>query len=619
MRAFFAVALREVRERAYVFAAAAIVGALALAIPFFRPDLRSWTAVVLGAAFVGALAIGLGASTLAPSMASRHIGFDLARPVSSLALWSGRLAAALGIALLSAAIVSFPAFLAGARVPWNDIIVDGRPPRFAGLVATGGFLVLVAAAHAASIALRSRSGLIAVDAALAIAAGFGLAAALSRLPTFLGYEPRDRAIGGFILTAGIGLLVAGFSSVERGRTEIRAAHRALSATLWTSIAIGLAGVIGWTAWVRTASPRDFQDGYWLSPAPAGSWVQLGGRARAASATFLYDTASGRFERAMVFEWARPAFSRDGRHAAWVEGSQGEVRAMSLDAPAGKPVRTRILLPEYPALFVLSHDGSRLATLEKNLLSIHDLAGGRTLATARLDTVRASIRGFFDGPDRFRVYRQPDAGEGKTHLEIFELDVPNKTLSKTGSLERESGSLYLLWNREGNRILMLPELWLADGRTGAILARLSAMPASQFSRWPGFLADGRIILSESSPEGTGLRVFGPDGALQRVIPLPPGRWLSLGGETAPGRVVVAVNDVSAYASFLVDVNVGTVQKLGDGLYPAVRLNGDAFEAAPAVGSDATKLFLERDGMYRLDPETGARTLLLGSDQSGRATQ
>ena len=104
-------------------------------------------------------------------------------------------------------------------------------------------------------------------------------------------------------------------------------------------------------------------------------------------------------------------------------------------------------------------------------------------------------------------------------------------------------------------------------------------------------------------------------------LPPGRVLLLGGEVAPGQVVVAASEGSAYSSHLVDVDSGTVRKLADGLYPAVRLNGNfPYEAAPAVGSEATKLFIGSGGrVVRLDPETGAQTLLLAGDQSRRPRQ
>jgi hypothetical protein len=118
----------------------------------------------------------------------------------------------------------------------------------------------------------------------------------------------------------------------------------------------------------------------------------------------------------------------------------------------------------------------------------------------------------------------------------------------------------------------------------------------------------------------LLVFGPDGTSQRTIPLPPGRWSVLGGEVTPGRVVVAVSDGSVYTSHLVDVDRGTVRKLADGLSPAARLNGNlSYDAPPALGSDATKLFVASDGrLLRLDPDTGARTPLLGGDPSAART-
>jgi len=634
MKGFLAVARREVHERRFVFAAAAFASVIPFVMPLFlgwkrgsAPEVRSLLATVLGLGFVLALAVGLGMSMLAPSMANRRIGFDLARPVSSLALWNGHLAATFLISALAAAIIGVPAWLAGLRIPWSDILVEGRPPRLTWALATLVFLILVAAAHAASVMLRSRSALIALDAALALAAGLVLAGSLSRLPTFFADEARGRAIWGFALAAGLGLLAAGFASVARGRTDIRAAHRALSGTLWTSIAIGLAGVIAWTSWVLGAGPRDLESGFWVSPARAGSWALLQGRARGTSATFLYDTATGRFERAKVVEWMRPAISRDGKHAAWVgpqsQGGPLEVLSMSLSSPdrdpVGKPVPTRIFLPSYPSLFALSADGSRLATLGDGLLSIHDLVGSRTLASARIDTERSSIRGFFDGNDRFRVYRQPDAGVGKAHLEILELDVPTKRLSRTGELERDSGSLFLSWDGAGERLITLPEGWLIDGRTGAVLTRLVASN-SDVARGTAFLADGRIVLTESSPEGHRLLVFGPDGTSQRTIPLPPGRWSVLGGEVTPGRVVVAVSDGSVYTSHLVDVDRGTVRKLADGLSPAARLNGNlSYDAPPALGSDATKLFIgANDSVVRLDPDTGARTTLLGGDPSAART-
>ena len=148
-----------------------------------------------------------------------------------------------------------------------------------------------------------------------------------------------------------------------------------------------------------------------------------------------------------------------------------------------------------------------------------------------------------------------------------------------------------------------------------------LPGNEVSRWPGFLADGRILLPEWSAEQARLHVFQPEGSRERTITLPPGRWFSLGGEAAPGRVVLAVSDGSVYSSHLVDVNSGTVRKLADGLYPAVHLSGNfPDEWVPAVGSEGTKIFSTPDNrIVRLDTETGAQTLVFAGDQSRRPTQ
>ena len=204
----------------------------------------------------------------------------------------------------------------------------------------------------------------------------------------------------------------------------------------------------------------------------------------------------------------------------------------------------------------------------------------------------------------------------SRIEILELDVASKSLRRTGGLDGTAGGLFLIvTDRTGDRIVTIAyrdkAARLCDGRTGAERARL-APGAADVSRWPGFLADGRIVLSEKSAATTRLLVFRPDGTPEGVVALPAGRFATLGGETAPGRLVVAVGDGSRYASHLVDLDSGTVRLLAEDLYPAARLSGPPWElnAAPEVASEATRLFV-RDGkeLVRLDPETGARRVLL----------
>lgn len=627
MKGFLAVTRREIVQRRLILAAAAVGSLLPLAVPLVRgvsgaqaADTRSWAAFVLSAAFAIGLAAGSGASMLAPAIASRRVAFDFAKPLSAFAIWAGHLAAATFLAMLSAAILWIPARVAGSVIPWNELFVETELPRLWPLLLVAALLVLFSALHAVSVMFRSRSPLVALDAAFALGIGVGFSAVLSRLPSFMADGPRTRAIWVFILSAGAALLLAGLASVARGRTDIRAAHRALSLVLWGSLSAALLGVHGYASWVLAARPTDLK-GFWASPAPAGSWVVVQGEARGARVHFLYDTASGWFERIAVVDWRGPEISRNGKRAVWIEGRDHggpfEILALALDDPKARPSRTRLFLEGYPSLMILSADGSRLATLERGVLSIHDLASARTLASARVADDRTDVRGFFADNDTFRVYRQPDITadkRGETRLEILELDAASKTLRKTGGFTGAE-RLYLVANGSGDRVVSTQyanrEVWLLDGRTGAALARL-AEGAEQTGRSPGFLADGRIVLSERSRRDARLRVFRSDGGEELTVPLPPAGFVVLGGEVAPGKLVVAVGEGPSYSVSLVGVDDGSVCKIADGHYPAARLAGFSYEinAGPTAGSEATKLFVQEGRvLVRLDPSTGKRRVIL----------
>ncbi len=633
MRGTLAIAWREIVERRFVLAAAAIASLVPVALPLVRglggtdaAQARAGAALILSTAFALGLMIGLGVSMIAPSIASRRIGFDFSRPVSSGAIWAGRLGGSLFLAISAAILVWFPARLLGTEMPWRDLLVDAEIPRVGPLVLLAGLLAAFCFAHAASVMTRSRSALLALDAALAIAAGFAFSAILARLPSFLAMEPRIRAAWGFAIVVGAGLAAAGLASVSRGRTDIRAAHRVLSRVLWAFVAAGLAGALAYASWVMAARPRDIGKGFWVVPAASGRWVKVDGEARGAQARFLFDTETGRHVRAATVDWSGgPVMSRDGTRAAWIEGrSQGgplEAIAMTLDGTGARPTRTRLFFPGYPSLFVLSPDGFRLATVEDGVLSIHDLAGARTLVSGRLRK-GSNVRGFFVDDGRFRAYVQPDVASETARVEIFELEVESKSLRKTGEIGVSAGSLFLAANRSGDRVVAVAyrdkAAWLCDGTTGTVLAPL-ADGVGETSRWPGFLADGRIVLSESSPRAARLLVFRTDGTREGLIPLPASRFVALGGEVEPARVVVALGEGSRIATHLVDLDSGTVRKIAEDLYPAARLSGVAWElgATPEVGSEATRLFTRGGSeLVRFDPVTGRRTTLLATPSRWR---
>jgi hypothetical protein len=635
MKGLVAVARREFLRQRFVLAAATAASLVPITVPLVRSlagedaaHARAWTALLLSTAFAIGLVVALGAVTLAAAIASRRIAFDFARPVSSLAIWAGGGLAACAIAVASGAIIWIPAWLLGARLPWQDLVVDTELPRFSAWLLLGGLAALFCISHAASVLTRSRSALLALDAVLAVAAALTLPAILSSLPSFLASEPRARVGWGFAIVVGAGFAAAGLASVARGRTDIRAAHRALSQTLWPCVGIVLAGAAAYASWVMAAAPHDIAGGFLVTPAPTGTWVEVAGRARGADATFLYDTASGRFARAATRDWLSPVISRDGRHAAWVEGRSGggpfEILTMRLDEEKTGGIRTRLFLQSYPSLLVLSPDGSRVATAVDGVLSVHDVAGGRTLSSARVGDGPDELRGFFTGNELFRVYACPDPRAPAPRIRILELDIASKSLQQTGELDPPAGGLFFVATPSGDRLIAVAHedkaAWLCDGRTGRVMAQLSP-GGNAISNWPGFLADDRVVLAERTTGTVRLSIFRSDGSPERTIPLAMAAWVSLGAEPAPGHLVVAIGEGGTYASHLVDLGDGTLRKIADGLWPVARLSSVAdLGASPSRGSVATRLFTRsREELVLVDLGTGAQTILLGSPQSPRATQ
>src|SRR5689334_25024524 len=102
MRGLLAVARREIAERRLLFVAAAVAAVAPFAEPWLHglhgvdgADVRIGTALALSLLFLfGTMAL-IGGTRLPGAFADRTIGFDLARPVSTGALWGGNLAAAL--------------------------------------------------------------------------------------------------------------------------------------------------------------------------------------------------------------------------------------------------------------------------------------------------------------------------------------------------------------------------------------------------------------------------------------------------------------------------------------------------------------------------------------------
>ncbi len=620
MKGLVTIARREVRERRALLAAAAAASLVAAIFPVFRgltgeaaAQARSGAALILSAAFALGIPIGLGASMIAPRIADRRLTFDLSRPVSGLAIWGGRLAAAATLALLTALIVWVPSRLLGAPIPIGDLFVaedlTGWPIGLVFLV-----LVLFGLAHFASLVWRSRSLWLIADLAILAAVAATLPRVLGRLDPVLAAGPWKLAALATVALLGIGVLVAGWSSVAHGRTDVVAAHRAETLALAATLVVALGAVGGYVSWVLAAGPSALSEARFTEAAPTGSWAIVQGEARGAHVNLVYDTKTDRYVRADGSSWRGPQLSADGKRAFWLAHRRGALvgRTLTLDDPNGTPRTTEISLENQngPRFATLSDDGSRLGIDEEGTLSIVDVSSGRRLASGSLG--RAEVqRGFFVGNGRLRVFTA--TGErGPWRLGIQELDAAQKKIRTTGSIADITG--YFALSPDGTRIAVHQNgeaLRVFDGSTGALLATLMESAPVRAGSF-GFLWDGSVVIVDRSAEPPSLLVYSKDGKLERSIPMPPGDFVTLGGEISPGELAVAIGVDWVRPIYVIGVHTGATRRIADALSLVTPFStwwGPPY--APRPGSEATRLFNgPNDTLVRLDPETGDQRVLLG---------
>ncbi len=259
MRGFVAVARREIVENRMALVAALIAGMGPIAVPFVRnlhgadaTEIRSLCAFFAAVILAVGFSVALGFWTLSQGISNRQIGFFFARPLSSSAIWAGKLTGVAALALAASMLAALPAFLVnGGNLPLPLLPSGWSLWRFLALS-----LLLIPVSHALSVLLRSRSALIGADFLV-----FGLAALVGALAA----RPLVRAhavialrwgLIGFAVIVWLGFLAAGFRAVARGRTDIRAAHRALSPVLWSAVLGGALLFAGYTAWLLAATPAD---------------------------------------------------------------------------------------------------------------------------------------------------------------------------------------------------------------------------------------------------------------------------------------------------------------------------------------------------------------------------
>ncbi len=561
------IASRELRERSRIFlmaAAMAVLPFLSALVPAASDDRPTVIAAVggfLAIALALGLAIAMGTSTVSGELVARRMSFYFSKPLSPAAIWFGKVLAAVVTSALCFAIVAGPAFLVTGS-QWQRTLGGPRMLLIAGISMVAMFLI----AHTLSTMVRSRSGLIGLDFVLALLTGLALYYILR--PMLFASTEHTKALFQIAAASFFAIfLAAPVWQLAKGRSDIRRSHAALSRAIWISVAVVVAILAAYTAWILNVAPSDLRSYGLMQQAPGGNTLFLSGNARGdVYTTFLIDVNTGRHERIPSLGWWGAGFSQDGKTIAWLEpvwrgfGFAGaEIYTKRLDQPDAKPQATGVRTGR---AFALSPDGSRLAVVNDSTISVHDVATLRLVASIRRDAPPANAMAlFFLNNDVVRFYRWPHSNQ---KLEIFELDARTKSITQTGEIAPEGLINGFRMNADGSRLLLPRNGLVADGRTGAVLAKLpiiSLGPAQS-----AILSDGTIALAVRDGNGPAtLRVFAPDGTPRREITLPV-RFVMISGETDGNKLIAVGSDkVSGdrtgrgRKAFVIDIHRGTIER------------------------------------------------------------
>ncbi len=621
MKTFLAVARREILEKRFVLAAAAVASAIPILIPIVRQlpagaarETRDFAAFMLSMGLSAAIAAGLGASIFAGDLAAKRMGFFFSRPISSVELWAGKLAGAIFLIGASFGMILGLASLVdrGRAIPGELAI--GLP------ILSASILAVLFGSNVLATIFRSRSGVAVVDLALSAAVTLLSVWTVSRLRA-AGFEAPAPVWWAAGVVVGAALVLSSYRAVARGRTDIRIAHASLSAVLWGILGTAAAGFAVYSSWALNAPPSALSRIDMAFPVGDRGWVAVEGRARGLDAAYLYDARSARHQRVRteVLE-ATP----DGRLAAWLvpETANGPrtVHTLRLDDPSARARETKIVLSRRTWPLILSADGSRLAAVSGRLLAVYEVESGRLLASVQVRDKDEGISGAFVSPDVLRILRiRPGAIPGRARREVLELDVAAKKIETVGASDGLLSAAPVLRSRDRDQIVMNEgrgsRVTIRDARTLQIRSTLREGEPARSST-VAILSDEKIVLGLSDDRSAWLQTFSPDGAPLNRVPLGPTGRIRLGGETARDQLLVAVHLPSGgpglperHVLHLVDLSNGTATKVADGLRPLIWW---WHPQRIAPGSEPTKLFLSDDQkLVRFDPSTGERRVLFGA--------
>ncbi|MEE4274104.1 MAG: hypothetical protein V2I67_20670 [Thermoanaerobaculales bacterium] len=671
MRAFFALVLREISERRALLIAGAVASVLPVLAPLLpatggnpAADTREMVMWFMVGSLVPIFALLLGVSFIGRDLAEGRLGFYYSQPMSGPAIWFGKLTAVVLLVWGTQALIMLPTVvLAGDRVGLLalDFSADALD-RFDSAIAwylsgvAGPFLApgmwiapigVLLIGHAVGVVWRGRSAWLVVDFVALIAV---VAAAYWALRPFLPFAAPLTGLAGTLWLLGsvlLAVIAAGAWQLTFGRVDVRRAHRTLSAALWCVLGVGVAALVGWSGWVRAATPADLLRVEQVG-VTSGDWIAVEGSAFGRFDYFprlALNAVDGRWLRTGSGGWPSSYssdvwFSGDGRHVFWPEPTPwlgGDLMVADLEAGELEPRSLGLALDEDKELEAISHGGERIAIREGAIVAVYDVGTGDQLAAVAITGKFSPRHCWFDGPGALVIeaatpWRWQDDGRERYETTTYRFDVASKTLTggdvvekhPKPSTEESRGTLVAQDRRRLARVESDSggRLVLYDAETGEQIADLGETTYRFYVR---DLGDGRFVVLRVLGDEAFVDRFDADGDRLDRLELGNGDSAALAWDLDSHRVFVRMEEwqspdyeESPRRTLIVNLEDMRIEQTIDGVLPLdeywlSRVHVDAWPGARQPGSVSSRLLVGEDKSLHLwNDDTGTLEQLIPVD-------
>ena len=628
MRSLWAVIAFETCQRRLVFLAALVLGLLPWAMPLLWPsqdaaDLRLASASIVGLFLSCSLAIGLGATAAGSDLSSGRMGFFYAQPLSGAVIALGKMCAVVLVSASPLLIVTAPVLLFGVteRTTYSGQLLH------LGVVCIIVIVGLAIGSHVVSVAVRARTGWLALTAAALI--GIGLVAVVNGRVLGRLVSPALWLIvsSATMLATLLALFISSWFQFRSGRADLQRSGRALAiATACTLLVVALGSFV-YSSWAGRPTFDDLRGVHYVGEVGAG-WLRVTGPVRwrpGYEATFLFrpsDRANLRIQR-LPFQNLpsrlvhASSASAAGAYISLRAGRRNDSWDLTIDwvdltATSPSVEATGVSLFGLPRHLELSPSGRTLALIAPDALRggrqrlvAHEMPSGRIIAAVDLPEGIISENSWlgFDDEETLRLVAGERLGSG--------YGVSRRTFSIASDSLSEPFWVPDLVVNYRNQFYFSPDGDpVSDGH--ALYSTRSGLQLLTFaepsgSSWKFPLGGDLWARWVTNRDGVELRILS-SGEHPNKIMFPGATWPGFHGRLDSGKLLLTVKDRSAdsearwqRALWLVDPGDGARRLLHESVYAVAVSEGGTIHVADCFGN-----------LIEVDAETAERNTLVAGE-------